>query len=98
MRKRAFLLLGVLVVSLLGVGAALAQSGGGFTLASFTADGGGGTSSGGAYALFGTLGQPDAGEMSGGAYTVAGGFWPGVTGGAPVPPGAIYLPVVLGSQ
>jgi hypothetical protein len=98
MRRRIVLLVGLLVVGLLGVSVALAQSGGTFTLAWFTADGGGGASTGGAYAVSGALGQPDAGAMGGGGFTLAGGFWQGVGDGAPVPPGAIYLPVVLRSQ
>ena len=56
---------------------AFGQSGGGFNLAWFTVDGGGGmNSAGGGYSLNGTAGQPEVGApMTGGSYRVVGGFW-----------------------
>src|SRR5262245_47928927 len=58
------------------ISAASAQSGGNFTLAWSTFDGGGGVASGGGFTVNGTGGQPDAGRpMSGGASTITGGFW-----------------------
>ena len=69
---------------------AQAQSGGGYNLAWWTADGGGGAVSGGGYALNGTIGQPDAGALNGGGYSLAGGFW---TGGANQR--QLYLPLIL---
>ena len=73
MAKQAagLLLLGAL---LLPVMAALAQLGG-YELAWFTVDGGGGISTGGDYTLSGTAGQPDAGTLSGGTFELSGGFW-----------------------
>jgi hypothetical protein len=53
-----------------------AATGGGYDLAWWSADAGGGLSSGGAYTLLGSLGQPDAtsaSALSGGAYALAGG-------------------------
>lgn len=95
MRIWIFILLGLLLISLLGVGVGRAQSGGSFTLTWFSVDGGAGTSSGGTYALSGAIGQPDAGVMTGSAYALAGGFWPGATEVTPVSPRTIYLPVLL---
>ena len=65
----------VLAAMFAGVGAARAQSGGGFDLSWNTIDGGGGKSSGGVFELSGTIGQPDAGVMTGGTFTLTGGFW-----------------------
>ena len=67
----------VVILVLLGIGAAtaFASSGGDYVLDWFTVDGGGGTSTGGDYEVSGTIGQPDTGEMSGGDYGVSGGFW-----------------------
>jgi hypothetical protein len=68
---------------------ALASSGG-YEIAWFTIDAGGGRSAGGEYTLNGTIGQPEADEpASGGDYTLTGGFWPGST-----MPARIYLPLV----
>jgi hypothetical protein len=65
-------------------------SNGGYEIAWFTMDAGGGRSAGGDYTLNGTIGQPEAGSpTSGGDYTLTGGFWPGLT----VHP-RIYLPLV----
>ena len=79
------LTLALLVAAILGAGAALAQTGGGYDLTWSTIDGGGGSSAGGAYQLAGTFGQPDAGTtLSGGAYSLSGGFWGGATSGSKV--------------
>lgn len=86
---RALLLVAVGV--LLGVSAALAQTGGGFDLTWNTVDGGGSTSTGANFTLTGTSGQPDAGiPMSGGGYTLVGGLWGGIRVSGP-----LYLPLVL---
>jgi len=73
------------------VSVALAQSGGGYDLTWWTADGGGGAASGGGYALNGTIGQPDAGALNGGGYTLAGGFW----GGGAAAGYDLFLPLIL---
>lgn len=76
----AFLQKGIiiqLVVCLITVVPALAQSGGPYELKWSTIDGGGGTSSGGPYTLICTIGQPDAAWSSGGPYELLGGFLPG---------------------
>ena len=86
--KKAFLVLATLL--LLG-SVALAQSGGGYDLSWWTADGGGQTfSAGGGYSLGGTIGQPDAGLLSGTGYQLSGGFWSGATILYDV-----YLPIVV---
>ena len=80
----------LLVAAILGVGAALAQTGGGYDLTWSTIDGGGGGSAGAGYQLAGTLGQHDAGTpLSGGGYSLSGGFWGGVSAGS-----KLYLPVL----
>lgn len=87
---------GVVLAMILGVGAATAyaQSGGGYDLSWWTADGGGGTASGGGYTLVATAGQPDAGPAAGGGgYTLTGGFWHGA--GPSVSGHRIYLPFVV---
>jgi len=90
-RKALSLAVGLLM-SLLMVSVALAQSGGGYDLTWWTADGGGGAASGGGYALNGTIGQPDAGALNGGGYTLAGGFW---GGGAAASEHNLFLPLIL---
>ena len=75
-----------------GTATAQAQSGGGYDLTWWTADGGGGAASGGGYALNGTIGQPDAGALNGGGYTLAGGFW---GGGAAASEHNLFLPLIL---
>jgi hypothetical protein len=56
--------------------AALAQSGGPYSIVSSTIDGGGSMwSSGGSFSLGGTIGQADAGRHNGAGYTLLGGFW-----------------------
>jgi hypothetical protein len=80
----------LLLAAILGVSAALAQTGGGYDLTWSTIDGGGSGSAGGGYQLTGTLGQPDAGAtLSGGAYSLSGGFWAGASIG-----GKVYLPLL----
>ncbi len=87
--KRA-IILSPIVLALLIVSVAAAQSGGGYDLSWSTIDGGGGSSSGGGYTLAGTIGQSDAGALSGGGYTLSGGFWPGA-----MPGYKLFLPLVL---
>jgi hypothetical protein len=82
----AGLLLALALVLVTGV--ALAD--GGYEIAWFSVDAGGGDSAGGGYTLTGSIGQPDAETLSGGGYTLTGGFWPGA--------GSFYfryLPVVM---
>jgi hypothetical protein len=64
------------VVLAVGASSVLAQ--GGYDLAWFTMDGGGGVSLGANYTLSGSVGQPDAGVLSGSGYTLSGGFWVGL--------------------
>jgi len=91
--RRVLSLVLALMMGLLVMSAVWAQSGSGYDLTWWTADGGGGTVSGGTYELSGTIGQPDTGVLSGGGYTLAGGFWSGV---APAPPGhKLYLPLIM---
>jgi hypothetical protein len=66
-----------LLVAVVLVSSALAQSGGTYILEWSTIDGGGGVSTGGQYIVEGTIGQPDPAYSSGGPYEVLGGFWPG---------------------
>jgi hypothetical protein len=93
--KRLTLITCIIVVAALvlvvGVTAALAQSGGGYDLTWFTVDGGGGESVASPYVLNGTIGQPDAGASKGGSYTLEGGFW----GGQLYTGMSIYLPIIL---
>jgi hypothetical protein len=90
------LLLSMALALLLLPGAALAQSGGGYEITSWTVDGGGGSSSGATYALVGTVGQPDAGPaMMGGSYRLVGGFWAGAA--TPIMNYDVYLPLTLRS-
>ncbi len=76
-----------LLSALSGSSILLGAQSGGFELAWYSVDGGGGVSRGGAYTLAGSAGQPDAAILSGGAYTLAGGLWGGVAG-----PGATAAP------
>ena len=70
------------------------NSGEGFDLSWWTADGGGAMfSTGGSYSLGSTIGQPDAGTLSGGSYSLNGGFWGGAAANY-----RIYLPLVLKSS
>lgn len=92
--KHSFLLMAALFLLCYAGGVALAQTGGGYDLTWWTADGGGGVVSGGGYILLGTVGQPDAGALSGGGYTLSGGFW-ATAAQAPTLPNKTYLPLVL---
>ena len=67
----------ILLVSLVIVVSASAQSGGSYVIDWGTIDAGGGVSVGGSYILRGTIGQPDAAVSAGGSYELLGGFWPG---------------------
>jgi len=80
-------LLAVSVVVTLQVVSVSAQSGG-YDLAWFSVDSGGGQSVGGMYTLDGVIGQPDASLLSGGVYTLSGGF-------LKMADYKVYLPVVL---
>ena len=91
--KRIMLVLTLMAV-LLNMGAAHAQTGGGYDLTWWTADGGGGATTGGGYTLMGTIGQPDAGAaLSGGNYKLTGGLWPGAS--LPSNGFKVYLPIVI---
>jgi hypothetical protein len=85
----ALVLLGVVAFT-----AVRAQTGNGFDLSWWTADGGGGTSQGGGYTLSGTAGQADAGVLSGGDYTLSGGFWGGLAEAPELIPQS-FIPLVL---
>jgi len=102
--RRWVVLLGF-VAALLGLVVGIAYAQGGYTLAWWTVDGGGGTLAADSYALSGTVGQPDASPaLSNGGYTLVAGFWGGIApgggggggggGGTPPPSGKIYLPIV----
>jgi hypothetical protein len=87
-RRGGIVLLLLLALLLAGL-PVLAQSGGPYTLAWWTVDGGGEISAGDIYQVEGTVGQADAGIHSGGVYRVEGGFW--VEGQDPP---ILYLPQV----
>ena len=88
--KRLSLLLTAVLVLMVAVSLASAQTGD-WAVGWYTIDGGGATSTDGdRFALSGTTGQPDAGRMSGGGYNLCGGFWqPGDQGAH-----EIYLPLI----
>jgi len=88
-RGFSLFLIAVLVL-LVAVSLASAQTGE-WELTRHTVDGGGATSIGAdRFALSGTIGQPDAGSTSGGVYALHGGFW------APASPAGyrLYLPLI----
>ena len=90
MRGLSLLLFAVLVL-LVAVSLASAQTGE-WDLGWHTIDGGGATSTGSdRFALSGTIGQPDAGRMAGGVYVLHGGFRGTDGAGA----SAIYLPLIV---
>ena len=92
MNRRYALL--VILVGLLVVAGVASAAANGFSLDSWTVDGGGGTSTGGDYTVSATIGQPDAGQvMNGGDYSVVGGFWSGAM--APPSPILVYFPLVI---
>ena len=74
--RTAHLLATVAIAAFTQVSAA--QSGGPYTITTWTVDGGGiSNASGGVYTLSGTIGQHDAGPaISAGAFSIEGGFWP----------------------
>jgi hypothetical protein len=74
--KRPIVLLVSIVLLIITVSIAAAQSGGGYDLTWSTIDGGGSESIGSSYTLVGTIGQLDAGPlMNGEGYLLTGGFW-----------------------
>jgi hypothetical protein len=75
---RTLLVFGLALALVFGtVGAAAAQTGGGYDLSWNTFDNSGGVTfaAGGGYELGSTVGQADAGAAAGGSYTLNGGFW-----------------------
>jgi hypothetical protein len=92
--RRAALFISI-VIALLIVSIAVAQTGSGYDLTWNTIDGGGGTSTGGGYTLAGTFGQADAGVQSGSGYTMTGGFWIGIDTAGPESNHQLYLPLIL---
>lgn len=79
----------LLVAALLGAGAVLAQTGGGYDLSWSTVDAGR-SSAGGSYQLSAAIGQPDPGStLSGGVYSLNGGFLSGASLG-----NKLYLPLL----
>lgn len=88
--KRATVFLALIVLLLL-VSVARAQSGNDYDLSWWTVDGGGGALvAAGSYSLAGSIGQPDAATWLGDGYVLTGGFW-----GGDVVAHEIYLPLVL---
>lgn len=80
----------MLILALFASTVIVLASNGGYEIAWFTIDAGGGQSAGGGYVLSGTIGQPEAGSpASGDSYTLTGGFWPGLA-----MPARVYLPLV----
>jgi hypothetical protein len=90
MMKRSIVLLIPIVLLIITVSIAAAQSSSGYDPTWSTIDGGGGESVGSDYSLVGTLGQPDAGMLSGGGYTLNGGFW-----GSALSQYGVYLPLMI---
>jgi hypothetical protein len=82
--KRAALFISI-IIALLVVSIAVAQTASGYDLTWNTVDGGGGLTAGGGYGLSHTVGQPDASAQSGGGYTLIGGFWAGAETGVVSP-------------
>src|SRR3954468_13894612 len=74
MRRHARALAGLVALLLVGAGAALAQSGGGFDLSWNRIAGGGGDGTSPTYSIQGIIGQSAAGTMSGPTYSIEGGF------------------------
>lgn len=92
MRRTLFVAFTILV-TLVVVSLASAQSGE-WDLTWFTIDGGGAIlTTGDGFALSGTIGQPDPGSLSGGVYTLKGGFW-AVMAGSGAPTSTVYLPLI----
>ncbi len=87
-----------LAVLLLMVTITLAQSGGDFSLSSWTINNGGGESNGGSFSVSAVLGRPDAGAlMDGGQFRLQGGFGPPENQGPTQPPAGdgVYLPMIV---
>ena len=79
-----------LILALFAFTAMALAANGGYEIAWFTVDAGGGYSTGGGYTLNGTIGQPEANpHTSGGGYALTGGFWSGLA----MQP-RIYLPLI----
>jgi hypothetical protein len=74
MRRHGRALAGLVAFLLVGAGAALAQSGGGFDLSWNRIAGGGGGGTSPNYSVTGIIGQSAAGVMSGPTYSIEGGF------------------------
>ena len=89
-RTALFIPIATLVMALLIVSVAVAQTGGGYDLSWNVVASGGGSSNGGSYSLNGTIGQAGAGSLSGGNYTLSGGFWISSI----APQYEVYLPLV----
>lgn len=96
-RTSPFLTLTVLgMVLLISVGTLMAQEG--FSVTSWTVDGGGGVSVGGNVTVTGAIGQPDAGApLSGGNYHLSGGFSQSGESNI-VPDQRLFLPLVSGHE
>jgi hypothetical protein len=86
---KKWMILGVLLVSLLFAGTALAQG----SIDWWVIGGGGGSGTAGDTSLDGTIGQWAVGGGTSGATQLGSGFWGG--GGAEGPVGGIFLPVLL---
>ncbi len=66
----------VVVVFVAGLAFSAARATGGYEVAWYTYDGGGGISSSPPYTVMGTIGQPDAGSVNTGTgLNLTGGFW-----------------------
>jgi hypothetical protein len=89
MKRRIVFSLALVLVLLVGTGAALAA--GGYDLSRWVVAGGGGTSSGTGYTLSGAAGQPATGELSGTGFQLSGGFWVG-SGATSY---SLYLPLIV---
>ncbi len=102
MNRRLILAMSIAILLALAALTGLASArNGGYSLAWWTVDGGGGSSSAPAgYSLSGSAGQPDAGVLSGGSYQIAGGFWAAGSTAAHIDPtptpihNHVYLPMV----
>ena len=89
MKRRIVFSLVLVMVLLVGTGAALAA--GGYDLSRWTVAGGGGASSGSGYSLSGAAGQPAAGDFSGTGFHLSSGFW---VGSGSIGAG-LYLPLII---
>jgi hypothetical protein len=88
-RRFVLLLVSALVVALIPLLVASAQTGGSYDLTWNAVAGGGQTfSAGGGYTLGGAIGQAGVGRLTGGGYVLVGGLWAGL------PLYAGYLPML----